>query len=268
MNREDRKVLVAIDEARPRIARAIGLISNAFRQGGRLVFVGAGTSGRLGVLEAAECPPTFNTKPGQVLAIMAGGKQAVFKSKEGAEDSVSEADAAVTKQVRKGDVVVGVAASGVTPFVHSALRSALRRKAHTVLVTCNPNSYRVAEVTIVLRTGPEVLSGSTRLKAGTACKMVLNMLTTASMVQIGKVYGNRMVDVQPKSRKLVERGVRLIRDLGPVDEAAARRLLNKARGHVKTAIVMARMNMTYREAEQALKRADGFLGKIFKEPAS
>ena len=263
MNREDRKVLAAIDGAGSRIARAIGLISDAFRQGGRLFFVGAGTSGRLGVLEAAECPPTFNTKPDQVQAIMAGGKPAVFRSREGAEDSEPAARAAVLKRVRKGDVVVGVAASGVTPFVRSALLSAHRRKARTVLVTCNPHPPRVAEVTIVLRTGPEILTGSTRLKAGTACKMVLNMLTTASLVQVGKVYGNRMVDLQPKSRKLVERGVRLIRELGQVSEVDARRLFKKARGHVKTAIVMARKKMSYREAERALERAEGFLRKIF-----
>lgn len=263
MNREDRKVLAAISRARPRIAWAVGLIAGAFRQGGRLFFVGAGTSGRLGILEAAECPPTFNIKPGQVQAIMAGGKPAVFRSKEGAEDSEKAAVSACRRAgVGRKDVVVGIAASGVTPFVRSALRLARKRKARTVLVTCNPHPPRIAEVTIALRTGPEVLAGSTRLKAGTACKMVLNMLTTASLVQMGKVYGNRMVDLQPKSRKLVERGVRLIRELGGVHDREARRLLKAARGRVKTAIVMARKNMTCREAQRALARADGFLRRI------
>jgi N-acetylmuramic acid 6-phosphate etherase len=264
MNREDRKVLVAVRQASPRIAWAVGLIVGAFRQGGRLIFVGAGTSGRLGVIEAAECPPTFNIKPGQVQAIMAGGEPAVFRSKEGAEDSEEEAMSACRRVgVGRKDVVVGVAASGVTPFVRAALRFARGRKARTVLVTCNPRFPRIAEVTIALRTGPEILAGSTRLNAGTACKMVLNMLTTASLVQMGKVYGNRMVDLQPKSHKLVERGVRLIRELGGVRDRDARRLMKEARGHVKTAIVMARKKLSRPRAQDALKRADGFLHRIF-----
>ena len=269
MNREDRRVLAAIDQARSRIAWAIGLIACAFRQGGRLFFVGAGTSGRLGVIEAAECPPTFNTEPGQVQAIMAGGKQAVFRSKEGAEDSEKEAVSACRRAgVGRNDVVVGIAASGVTPFVRSALSYARKQKARTVLVTCNPHPPRIAEGTITLRTGPEILTGSTRLKAGTACKMVLNMLTTASMVQVGKVYGNRMVDLQPKSRKLVERGVRLIRDLGHVREAKARRLLNEARGQVKIAIVMAGRHCSYARAADLLKQAKGFLKDVLIQHGS
>jgi N-acetylmuramic acid 6-phosphate etherase len=263
MNREDRKVLDAIRSASPQISWAVRLISGALSKGGRLFFIGAGTSGRLGVIEAAECPPTFNTKPDQVQAIMAGGKSAVFKSKEGAEDSGKAAVSACRRAgVRRKDVVVGVAASGVTPFVRAALEFARQRKARTILVTCNPHPPKVAQVTIALPTGPEILAGSTRLKAGTACKMVLNMLTTASLVQMGKVYGNRMVDLQPKSRKLVERGIRLIRELGCVREAEARRIFKESQGHVKAAIVMARKKWSYPEAEKALSRADGFLRKI------
>jgi len=261
MNAEDRRVSKAVAQAAPRIAGAVRRITAALKQGGRLIFVGAGTSGRLGVIEAAECPPTFNTPPAMVQAIMAGGRPAVFRSKEGIEDSEIEAASACRRiGVGKRDVVVGIAASGVTPFVHAALKSAKSRKAHAVLITCNPRAPKVlADIVIALRTGPEVLSGSTRLKAGTACKMVLNMLTTASMVRLGKVYGNRMVDLQPKSRKLVERGVRLIREVGRVDEQVALRLLKEARGHAKTAIVMARNGCSYNQATKLLARAKGFL---------
>src|SRR5690349_1911550 len=264
MNREDKEVLRAIAGARPAIARAIGLITEALRRGGRVIFVGAGTSGRLGVIEAAECPPTFNTPPAMVQAIMAGGPSAVFRSKEGAEDSTAKAQSACRRiGMRKNDVVVGIAASGVTPFVGSALKVARRRGARTVLLTCNPQTSKsLAHVVIALRTGPEILTGSTRLKAGSACKMVLNMLTTASMVKLGKVYGNRMVDLQPKSRKLVERGVRLIRDLGQVRDREARRLFRESRGHVKAAIVMARKKGSYRKAVEELNNAEGFLRNV------
>jgi len=264
MTRADRQVLRSIAQAQARIAWAIRLIVSQLRKGGRLFFMGAGTSGRLGVIEAAECPPTFNTSPSLVQAVMAGGPTAVFRSKEGAEDSEKEAVAACRRVgVRSNDVVVGIAASGVTPFVGAALRYARGRKARTVLLTCNPNSpARVAHVTIALRTGPEILTGSTRLKAGTACKMVLNMLTTASMVQLGKVYGNRMVDLQPKSRKLVERGIRLIRELGHVEETEARGLLKESSGHVKMAIVMARKQLPYAAASALLKRKKGFLKDV------
>lgn len=264
MNREDHEVLRAIERAHSSIAWAIGLITGSLRSGGRLFFVGAGTSGRLGVIEAAECPPTFNTTPGQIQAIMAGGKAAVFRSMEGAEDSEREAVTACRRAgVGRKDVMVGIAASGVTPFVGAALSAARGRKAQTVLLTCNPKASKaLADVTIALRTGPEILSGSTRLKAGSACKMVLNILTTASMVQLGKVYGNRMVDLQPKSRKLVERGVRFIRDLGRVSEGEARSLFKEARGQVKVAIVMARRRCTDARAADLLKQAHGFLKDV------
>ena len=263
MAREDRQVLKAVAQARPAIVRAVKIIAEAFRKEGRLFFIGAGTSGRLGVLEAAECPPTFNTPPSWIQAVMAGGRSSVFRSKEGAEDSEKEGSAQVRKRVRKGDVVVGIAASGVTPFVRAALSASRRLKARTVLVTCNPHPpAQAADIVIALPTGPEILSGSTRLKAGSACKMALNMLTTASMVALGKVYGNRMVDLQPKSRKLKQRGIRLIRELGFVGEKEAGRLLKESHGHVKIAIVMARKQMSFAEAAMALKRAKGFLRAV------
>jgi N-acetylmuramic acid 6-phosphate etherase len=264
MNREDRKVLRAIAQAAPEIARAIEVISAALRTGGRLFLAGAGTSGRLGVLEAAECPPTFNTPPALIQAIMAGGKASVFRSQEGAEDSRAQALSACRRAgLTRRDVVVGIAASGVTAFVQTILRRAKGQKAHTIFLTCNPRAPRdLAQVTIALPTGPEVLSGSTRLKAGTACKMVLNMLTTGSMVRLGKVYGNRMVDLQPRSRKLVARGIRLIGDLGRVREKDARRLLKAAHGNVKIAILMARRNIPYAQASSELRQAGGFLRKV------
>src|SRR5437899_9717612 len=197
MNREDRRAVRAVGRVRAEIATAVNLIVAALRAGGRLFFVGAGTSGRLGVLEAAECPPTFGTPRRLVQAIMAGGRGAVFRSREGAEDDARAAARAVGARVRPGDVVVGVSASGVTPFVRAALAAARRRGARTVLVACNPTTTRgaPADVIIAPAPGPEVLAGSTRLKAGTATKLVLNTLTTAAMARLGKVYGNRMVDL-------------------------------------------------------------------------
>jgi N-acetylmuramic acid 6-phosphate etherase len=264
MNREDKNVLHAISRAEGSLSQAIQEIVKSLRSGGRLFFIGAGTSGRLGVIEAAECPPTFSTTPSMVQAVMAGGKSAVFKSKEGAEDSAAEGQAAVRKhRLTSRDTLVGIAASGVTPFVASALQTAKHRKTRTILLTCNPHvSRRLAKVVITLRTGPEILTGSTRLKAGSACKMALNILTTASMVQLGKAYGNRMVDLQPKSRKLVERGLRLIQDIAHVDRNTAMRLFQNSRRSVKVAIVMGRKKMSYTQAVAALKKNDGFLGRV------
>jgi N-acetylmuramic acid 6-phosphate etherase len=267
MNREDRRVVAAVAAAAKDIAASIDLVTGSFRQGGRLFLVGAGTSGRLGVIEAAECPPTFNTSSSQVQALMAGGRSAVFRSKEGAEDSRSKGRIDIRRQVKNGDVVVGVAASGVTPFVRAALRAAHRLKAKTVLITCNDrfSAMPFLDRRIVLRVGPEVLAGSTRLKSGTACKMVLNMLTTGSLIQCGKVYDNWMVDLQPKSRKLVARGLHLIRRLGRVSPFEAKRLFRAARGRVKVAIAMARTRATYAEALDRLEKADGFLREVLKQ---
>jgi N-acetylmuramic acid 6-phosphate etherase len=260
MNREDARAVRAVGREAARIAAAVDLVVAALSSRGRLFFVGAGTSGRLGVLEAAECPPTFGTPPRLVQAIMAGGRAAVFRSREGAEDDGRAAARAVRARVRRGDVVVGVSASGVTPFVSGALAAARRLGAQTVLVSCNPARGRAgARVVIAPSPGPEVLAGSTRLKAGTATKLVLNTLTTASMARLGKVYGNRMVDVQPRSRKLRERAARLVEELGGVTRPRARRLLATSDGRVPVAIVMARAGVPAAEAARRVRAAGGSL---------
>jgi N-acetylmuramic acid 6-phosphate etherase len=254
MNREDRRVVLAVGRVRRDVARAMNLI-------GRLFFVGAGTSGRLGVLEAAECPPTFDTPRSLVQAIMAGGRGSVFRSKEGAEDRTGEARRAVGGRIRSGDVVVGIAASGVTPFVKAALAVARRRHCRTVLVAMNALSpmRRLADVVIAPSVGPEILTGSTRLKAGTATKMVLNMLTTGAFVRLGKTYGNWMVDLQPRSLKLRVRAERLVQILGKVSRLRAGRYLRAANGRTKVAILMARREISARVAARLLQRAGGSL---------
>ena len=261
MNREDRRAVAAVGRVRREIATAVELIVAAFRRGGRLVFVGAGTSGRLGVLEAAECPPTFGTPPGMVQAIMAGGRGAVFRSREGAEDDAMAAKRAVSARVRRGDAVVGVSASGVTTFVRAALTEARRRGAKTVLVTCNPATRRGAgpRLLIALAPGSEVLAGSTRLKAGTATKLVLNTLTTAAMARLGRVYGNRMVDLQPRSAKLRARAARVIQEIAGVSRARARNALAASGGRVRRAIVMATRGLGAGEAARELRVAGGSL---------
>jgi len=265
INREDHRVAQAVRHVKPAIAKACRLITASLTHSGRLFFVGAGTSGRLGVLEAAECPPTFNTPSTLVQAVMAGGKQAVFRSQEGAEDKTTDVRHLMRQKVRQGDVVVGIAASGVTPFVRAALSEARRRKAKTILVACNLHSSIAAHVVIAPKTGPEVITGSTRLKAGTATKLILNMLTVTSMIKIGKVYGNWMVDLQPKSRKLIARAIRIIQRLGRVTEADAKRLLRQAHGRAKPAILMARKELTYQQATSKLKETGGFLRKALEE---
>jgi N-acetylmuramic acid 6-phosphate etherase len=265
MNREDRVAVAAVGRAAPAIAAAVDTIVAALRAGGRLFFVGAGTSGRLGVLEAAECPPTFGTRPGQVQAIMAGGRSSVFRSREGAEDDGRAARRVVCARVRRGDVVVGVSASGVTPFVRAALAAARVQRAATVLVQCNAQRSRVAaDVTIRAVPGPEVLAGSTRLKAGTATKLVLNTLTTASMTRLGKVYGNRMIDLQPRSAKLQARAERLVAEIAGVSPIRARRALAGARGRVRLAIVMARRGLPADAAARALRAAGGSLRAVLE----
>jgi len=262
MNRADLDALRAVGRAAPTIGRAVAAIVERLGGGGRLFFVGAGTSGRLGVIEAAECPPTFNTTPGQVQAVMAGGRRSVFRSVEGAEDDDRAGARAIRRRARKGDAVVGIAASGVTPFVRAALVEARRRGAFTILVTCNPSAPSgAARIVIALRVGPEVLAGSTRLKAGTATKLTLNTLTTAAFTRLGKVHGNRMVDLQPRSAKLRARAERLVAELGRVSAPRARRLLDQARGSAKVAIVMARRHVTAAQARRRLREAGGFLGR-------
>jgi N-acetylmuramic acid 6-phosphate etherase len=272
INAEDAKVARAVSREIPRIAEAVGLIAGAFRRGGRLFYVGAGTSGRLGVLDAAECPPTFGTDPKMIRGIIAGGKKAVFRSQEGAEDRVGDAKAAMRQAgAGKGDVVCGIAASLRTPFVAGALAEARKRGARTILVTTNPRSLlreksfaalkKNIDVLISPDVGPEVVMGSTRMKSGTAQKMVLNMLTTASMVALGKVYGNMMVDLRLNSRKLTERARRVLMISTGVDYAAASKALAAAGGHVKTAIVMVRAGVGSAEAVRRLRRAGGFVHK-------
>jgi N-acetylmuramic acid 6-phosphate etherase len=268
MNEEDARAVRAVGRVAPRIAAVVDLIVASLARGGRLFFVGAGTSGRLGVLEAAECPPTFGTSPRLVQAIMAGGRASVFRSREGAEDDRAAAAREVQRRVRRGDVVVGVSASGVTPFVRAALRQARRSGAITALVTCNATPAVVAEARVVIdpRPGPEVLAGSTRLKAGTATKLVLNALTTASMARLGHVYGNRMVDVQPRSRKLRDRAIRLVEELAKVPRPRAQRALTVARGRVRVAVVIARTGATPRAAARALAEAGGSLRVVLDAP--
>ena len=267
MNREDRRAVAAAGRAAPRIAEAVALVTRSLGSGGRLFFVGAGTSGRLGVLEAAECPPTFGTPPRLVQAIMAGGRRAVFRSREGAEDDAAAGARIVRARVRAGDVVVGVSASGVTPFVRAALAASAARGARTILVACNPRLARPprTDVVITAAPGPEVLAGSTRLKAGTATKLVLNTLTTASMAQLGKLHGNRMVDLEPRSRKLRDRAVRLVMELGRVSRARARRLFAIG-GNVRVAVVMARTGRSATAARRALtdagNRLDAVIGRM------
>jgi N-acetylmuramic acid 6-phosphate etherase len=259
MNRADAEAVRAVGRARRDIARAVAVIVKALGGGGRLILIGAGTSGRLAVMEAAECPPTFGTPPSLVSALIAGGRAAVFRAVEGAEDDGAGGARQARARVRAGDVVIGVSASGVTPFVRAALAAAGRR-ASTVLVTCNPRApRRAAHVVIALRTGPEVLAGSTRLKAGTATKLVLNTLTTAAFVRLGKVHGNRMVDVSPRSAKLRARALRLVSEIGRVDARRAAHLLAQAQGGVKVAILMARLGVT---AAQARRRLDGATGSL------
>jgi len=266
MNREDRKVPVAVGRVHREIARAVEVIVRSFKNGGRLFFVGAGTSGRLGVMEAAECPPTFSSPPGLVQAIVAGGRGAVFRAREGSEDREAEARRVVRRRVRAGDVIVGIAASGVTPFVRAALHEGKRRGARTVLVACAAESQprSAVDISIVPRVGPEILTGSTRLKAGSATKMILNMLTTASMVSLGKVYQNRMVDLQPKSRKLRARALGLVQEIGKVSRPTAERLLQAAGWRAKVAIVMARLGLDPHDALSRLAAADGSLRRCLE----
>lgn len=263
MNRQNAAIPGAIAKQSRNIEKAIGRIERAYKEGRRVYFVGAGTSGRLGVLEAAELPPTFNVAPDRFQALMAGGSGAVFHSKEGAEDDPAAVRSYLSKNLRAGDVVIGIAASGVTAYVQSALQTARRKRAGAVLLTCNPQSplRRYADVSIALDTGPELISGSTRLKAGSATKMVLNMLTTLAMVRCGKTYRNRMVDVQIKSRKLEERALRLAQELGGATRETARKALRESSGNAKTAIVMLRKNISRAEALRRLKKAAGFLAK-------
>ena len=262
---EDARVPLAVAKVAGEIARGVDALAAALARGGSILFLGAGTSGRLAVLEAAECPPTFNTTPKQIRAVIAGGKRSVFRAKEGAEDEPLLGLKAAAK-VRRGDVVVGVAASGVTPFVRAALAEAMRRGAVAVLVTSNgkPQGVR-ADIVIAPMVGPEVVTGSTRLKAGTAAKLVLNALTTGAMIKIGKVHDHWMVDLKPTSRKLRLRGERIVADLGRVAPARAASLFRASGGSVKTAVLMARRRLSADEARAALESAGGVLRRALEK---
>ncbi|MCI0572863.1 MAG: N-acetylmuramic acid 6-phosphate etherase [Myxococcaceae bacterium] len=241
LHEEDRVAVEAVGRVLPALTRASELVTAALRAGGRLVYVGAGTSGRLGALDAAELPPTFGTLRSQVIAVIAGGPAALRRAVEGAEDDPAAGARAVEAlRVGRADVVCGISASGTTPFVRGALRAARRRRARTLLVTCNPRGWTpaVADLAVIPDTGPELVSGSTRLKAGTATKLVLNALSTAAMVALGKVYRGRMVDVQVTNRKLAARAVRMVSDLTAQPPAAARRLLARAGGSVRLAVAL------------------------------
>lgn len=268
---EDRKMLAAVNRERERIALAVDIITQAMRKGGRLVFVGAGTSGRLGVLEAAEMPPTFGTPPDLVLAVMAGGRDAVYRPTDGAEDQYEEGFRAVGRlKPTRRDVFVGVSASGMTSFVRGALAAARRVGARIVFVTCDPATELQAyvDLTIALGVGPEVIAGSTRLKAGSATKLVLNMLTTATMVKIGKTYGNLMVDVQSTSEKLKDRARRIVTMVTGLGYDAADRLLKRAKWNVKAAVVMERTGLSPARAQARLRKAGDSMRDAIGEEAA
>jgi len=266
MNDEDQTVASAVRGAIPEIARAVDLVTAAFRAGGRLFYAGAGTSGRLGVLDAAECPPTFGVEPDLVQGIIAGGRDTVFRSREGVEDHESSGvDDVVAHGVRAGDVLVGIAASRRTPYVLGALREAARLGARTVFLCCNDGPDPGVDVVITVVVGPEALTGSTRLKAGTAQKMVLNMITTASMVKLGKVYENLMVDVRPNSEKLIERAKGIVMMLTGLGYEDAARTYEGAGRRVKVAVLMVRLKIDADGAEERLHDADGSLARALGE---
>jgi N-acetylmuramic acid 6-phosphate etherase len=255
---EDRKVLDAVKRERERIAVGVEMIATTLRKDGRIVFVGAGTSGRLGILESAEMPPTFSTDPAHVQAIMAGGRDAIFSAKEGVEDNYEEGARAITRlRPTKKDVVIGVSASGMTQFVRGALTRARKTGARIIFVTCDPGTelQTFVDLTIAPGVGAEVIAGSTRLKAGTATKLVLNMLTTGAMVRIGKTYGNLMVDVQTGSEKLKDRARRIVNIVTGLDYEDADRVLKNAQWNVKVAIVMQKTGLTFAKAQARLRRA-------------
>src|SRR5687768_6723378 len=266
INAEDRMVAQAVGEEREQIARAIDLVVDTFRQGGRLFYVGAGTSGRLGVLDASEMPPTYGTDPQMVQGIIAGGYAALVRAQEGAEDlPESGARDLDERGITAKDFVLGIATSGTTPYVHGALKRAREIGAHTGFLLCTYPSEELQQthdVVIAPLVGPELITGSTRMKAGTATKLVLNTITTSSMVRMGKVYGNLMVDLQVTCLKLRDRGQRILMETVGVDRDKAAQLLDDAEGHVKTAIVMGKVGVDQDEAKQRLADENGVLVKV------
>jgi N-acetylmuramic acid 6-phosphate etherase len=265
---EDKKVIAAVHKERERIAHGVEIIVQTLKKSGRIIFVGAGTSGRLGVVEASEMPPTFGTAPNTVQAIMAGGQEAVFRAKEGVEDNYEEGARSIARlRLTKKDVVIGVSASGMTQFVRGALTRARKAGAKIIFVTCWPGSelQTFVDLQIAPAVGPEIIAGSTRLKAGTATKMVLNMLTTISMIKVGKTYGNLMVDVQTGSEKLKDRARRILNVVTGLDYDEADSLLKRAKWNVKAAIVMQKGKLTLPQALRRLKKADDSIREAIGE---
>lgn len=270
LNREDRRVPEAVWAVRHDVAKAIDLVEHAFRSGGRLLYVGAGTSGRLGVLDASECPPTFGTDASMVVGVIAGGAAALVRSMESAEDDFDAGgDAIDERRPTPHDVVLGIAASGTTPFVRGAIARAAARGATTILLSCTDPPQDVlanTDVAILPRVGPEALTGSTRLKAGTATKLVLNAVTTGAMIRTGRAYGNLMVDLVATAEKLRDRGERIVMEVTGTDRETARAAIAAAAGRVKLAIVMQRLGVPREEAERALEEAGGFVRRAVGAP--
>lgn len=268
MNEEDKLVPLAVEKELLHIEKAVTFAIDSFKRGGRLIYIGAGTSGRLGILDASECPPTFGVDSTLVQGLIAGGLKALTTAIEGAEDNETlGGDDLKAISLTEKDTVVGIAASGRTPYVIGALKYAKSVGAKTVSISNNKNSIigKLADVAIEVETGPEVLTGSTRLKAGTAQKLVLNMISTVSMIGIGKVYENLMVDVQPTNQKLIERAKRIIMEATGADQETAEKTLEAAGYEVKVAIVMILLNCTYEEAAQKLQESNGFIRKAIND---
>jgi N-acetylmuramic acid 6-phosphate etherase len=268
INSEDKTVPLAVEKELPHIEQAVELIVAALKNGGRLLYFGAGTSGRIGVVDAAECPPTFGTSPDLIQGFIAGGKEAMFRAQEGAEDLEENGAKDVIKaKVNSKDIICGIAASRRTPYVIGAVKKAKELGAKTIYVTCNPREeFDIKEVDVAICpfVGPEVIMGSTRMKSGTAQKLVLNMLTTASMIRLGKVYENMMIDLQMTNKKLVERSKRIVMTVTGVDYDKAADVLKKADGHVKTALVMIKADVSASEARKRLKKTDGFVKRAIE----
>ena len=256
----------SVQKAKKEIVKAVKLVEETYKTGGKIIFMGAGTSGRLGVLEAAECPPTFNTPKNLFTALIAGGKKAVFESVEGAEDNAAQGAKDFLKIAGKKDLLIGIASSGTTPYVLGALKAAKKQGNKTVFITSNKTVKKAgATVTIYLNTAAEVISGSTRLKAGTAQKLVLNMLTTMAMARVGKIYKNYMVDLQAKNEKLKNRAARLIALAANISFEQAKKYAVKTKFNVKEAIVMAKLEVNQKQAKEILKKHKGFLRGALNE---
>ena len=265
INREDQNIAIAVQATLPDIGKTVELTVNSIQKGGRVFYVGAGTSGRLGVLDASEIPPTFSAPKGLFIGVIAGGENALRNSVEGAEDRPEEAIIDLEQyELNENDTLVGISCSGAANYVVSALDHAKENGAKTVYLVTNPNPFKITEVDVIINavTGPEVVTGSTRMKAGTATKLILNMISTATMIKLGKVYGNLMVDLMAVNDKLVDRGTRIIEQLTDLDYDGAQLKLFEAEKSVKTAIVMEKLNCTLNEAREKLDNAGGFLRNL------